>query len=399
MSNKDSDEKRRSKPSFSGNAMPMNINPNIGLDHGVGDEITRRVVFQPSFESISSFQPPMIKNVDSHSMNKHQPKETPTKISTPARAPKCGIWRLDHVPTLPDFHPLERTSVFVPKVINPSDVSIRISDALRERSIDATYDNLKAKALCTTMEGVQFRVRLYGGRGEFQHGIIVEVQRRFGTSNSFHSDTMAILNAAEGKGLEQSSAASSSRCGNNIPLVDDESESTVDDTSSLAMISVMLNNPEYDAHLLALQILVSLTDETKMGKNTARAVSSELFRLDNDNIVCAKVLSLIVDKQEDDDTFNLRSLALNVAANAFEAVEGQYPMMLKAQLRRVLLHELRSAKANPRNAVHAARIIKFFVPQDNGSDLHSALEVAQEVGALRNALLEHHVQLCLDKFE
>jgi hypothetical protein len=402
MSKQDKNDQQRSKPSFSGNTMPMNINPNIGLDHGVGDEITRRVgVFQPSFESLSSFEPTIMSIADNRGSKDPIPDEGILIEPTPAPRPppKGGIWRLDRVPTLPDFHPLERTSVFVSNVIHPSDVSMRISDVLRDRSIDAKYDNFKAKALCTTMEGVDFRVRLYGGRGEYEHGIIVEVQRRFGTSNSFYNDTVAILNAAEGKGLQPTTTPLSSSDGNNIPLVDDDLEYTADGTSSLEMISKMFNYQEIDAHLLALQTLVSLTDVNKMGNKTARAVSKELFRLENDNVVGAKVLSLIVDKQEEDDTFKLRSLALNVAANAFEAVDGQYAMMLKEQLRRVLLHELRSAKDNPRNAVYAARIIKFFVPQDNGSDVYSALEAAHKVGASRNALLEHYVQLCLDKFD
>ena len=142
-----------------------------------------------------------------------------------------------------------------------------------------------------------------------------------------------------------------------------------------------------------------MTDTAKIGRNTARTVAEALFLLDNDCLVGVKILSLINDKQEDDDIFKLRTMALTVVANAFEAVEGRFPMILKEQLRRSLLHELRSAKENTRNAVHAARILYFYLPQDNGSDVYSALEVAQEVGAQRNALLEHHVQMCLDKFD
>jgi hypothetical protein len=108
-------------------------------------------------------------------------------------------------------------------------------------------------------------------------------------------------------------------------------------------------------------------------------------------------LSLIIDKQGEDDTFKLRSLALNVAANAFQAVEGEFPQMLKEQLRSVLLEELRSASGNARNAVQAARIMQYLVPEENGSDVHSALEIAHQVGISRNALLERHVQVCLDK--
>ena len=379
--------------------MPMNINPSVGVNHGVGDEVTRRVgVFQPSFESISSFQPPMMAVTDSQ-INLTQNKGTPRPAYEEAK-PDSGAWRLERIPSLPDFYPLERTSVFVPNVLHPSDVAMRISDILRERSIDAIYDSDKAKAQCTTMEGVEFRVRLYGGRGEYNHGVVVEVQRRFGTSNSFYNDTMAILNAAEGKKLLQSTANVSSMGSNNLPLVEDCTSTSMESASpSLAMISKMFNHKEPDAHFLALQTLTSMTDTAKIGQNTARSVSEELFLLDNDSNAGSTVLSLIMDKQDEEDIFKLRTMALTVVANAFEAVEGHVPTVVKEQLRRTLLHELRNAKENPRNAVHAARILYFYVPQDNGSDVHSALEVAHEVGTQRNALLEHHVQMCLDKFE
>jgi hypothetical protein len=394
MSNHNSDDQQRSKPSFAGNMMPFNINPNIN-DHCVGDEVTRRVgAFQPNFERISSFQPPSMTAFDSHVDVLQRKGTSPGKQMS---SPQCGMWRLDRVPSLPDFHPLERTSVFVPNVVHPEDVSVRISDVLRDRSIDAAYDNEKAKAVCTTMEGVEFRVRLYRGRGDYKGGVIVEVQRRFGTSVSFHDDTMAILNVAQGKELPSSASLLRSNGTSNLPLVEDDEESQVDGTKSLAMISKMFNHSEHEAHTLALQMLTSLTDVAKMGRKTARAVSVELFRLVNDNVVGAKILSLIVDTQ-DEDTIMLRTVALNIAANAFEAVEGQFPLLLKEQLRPVLLMELLCAEENPRNAVHAARIISYYIPQDSGDDLYSALKEARKVGVLRNALLEHHVQECLDKF-
>lgn len=403
MSNRDtcSNDQDRSRPSFSGYSMPMNIDPTVGVSHGVGDEVTRRVgVFQPSFESISSFQPPMMAVTDSQ-IDAIQSKRnvTPRPPIDMVANSSDGMWQIKRVPSLPDFYPLERSSVFVPNVKDPSNVTKRISNVLRDRSIDAIFDNDKAKAQCTTMEGVEFRVRLYSGRGEYSHGVVVEVQRRFGTSNSFHNDTVAILNAAEGKELQRNIAQTPCLGSSNLPLLEDYAGSSVEtNASSLAMISKMLNHNERDAHFLALQTLMSMTDSGKIGRNTARSVAEELFVLDND-CVATKILSLILDKQDDSDIFKLRTMALAVVANAFEAVDGRFPKILKDQLRRTLLHELRGAKENTRNAVHAARILYFYVPQDNGTDVHSALEVAHEVGTQRNALLEHHVQMCLDKFD
>jgi hypothetical protein len=384
------DSSRKKPPSFSGNSMPMNINPR-GLDEG-GEETTRRLGFQPSFECLSSFQPP--------SMGETKVVGSSKSVGVSARGGKIDrtakeIWKLKRVPTLPEYHPLERTAVFVPNA-SPSDVSIRISDVLRERSIEAFYDDEKAKVKCITAEGVDFRVRLYRGRGRFDHGIIVEVQRRFGASNTFYNDTMAILDAAEGKVPPPPSLSS---C--NIPLVSDGEADCepVDGSSSLLMVSKMLSHPGYDSHYLALQTLSSLTDSSKMGAATAQSVSTELLRLDTDNDVGARVLSLVIDKQGEDDTFKLRSMALQVIANAFQAVKGKVPSMLKEQLRSVLIQELRQAETNPRTAVQAARVLEFYVPEDIGSDLHNALESALEAGAARHASLERQAQVCLDKLE
>jgi hypothetical protein len=403
MSNRNinSDEQRRSKPSFSGNSMPLNIDPNISLDHGVGDEVTRRVgVFQPSFESVSSFQPPMMVSTESPYSKGYVTREE-NVVSSSSKVPPSngGFWLLDSVPTLPEFHPLDRTSVFIPHVITATDITARISDALRERSIEASYHNDKAKAVCSTMDGVEFRVRLYRGRGSYHHGIIVEVQRRFGTSISFGADCKAILDAAEGKVVPSPPSTIET---SPIPLLvsdfeDEFDSSIVDGKSSLSMISKMLSDPCYDSHFLALQTLSSLTDVTKMGSSTARVISTELFRSDNDNEIGAKILSLIIDKQNEESDFKLRSMALNVAANAFQAVEGKFPPMLKEQLRSVILRDLRYAEEFPRNAVQAARIMQYFVPEDNGSDVYSALETAYQVGSSRNASLERQARVCLDK--
>lgn len=382
-----------------GTTMPLNVD----LNNNVGDDdVTRRAcVIQPNFESFPPYEPPPPMNDDAlyYTNYENKQKNIPPSNSKEdcTSIPKPGKWRLNHAATLPDFYPLERTAVFIPHVADPSDITIRISEVLRNRSIDAVYHNEKAKAVCTTMEGVEFRIRLYGGRGEYKHGIIVEVQRRFGTSNSFHDHVMAILNAAEGN---LSLTKGSNNEPTTIPLVNDESELSFDQTSSLEMISKMFNNPTPDTQFLAFQTLSSLTDVAKMGQKTAQKVAEELFRLENENVVGAKVLSLIIDKPVDDeDRFNLRTMALNIVANAFEAVNGKYGKILKEQLRQALICDLRNAEKNPRNAVYAARIITYFVPEDYGSDIINALEIARRVGMLRNALLESHATICLNKFD
>lgn len=387
-------EDERSRPSFSGDSMPMNVNL-AGMDEGA-EETSRRITFQPSFEPISTFQPPAIS--ETRFIGTTKPSRPSHVVEQPKKTAKRGIWQLREIPTLPELYDLEQTAVFVPHSY-PEDVSARISEVLRERSIEATYDDEAAKAKCLTADGVDFRVRLFRGKGSYHHGVIVEVQRRYGTSNIFYEDIKAILDAAEDKvappppSLSQSTSA--------LPLppgMDSVGDSVLRPSSSLEMVSKMLNHRGYDTKNLALQMLVSLTDESKIGGRTAVAVSKEFLKLDDANEVAGSVLSLILDKKADDDVSKLRALAFQAAANAFQAVKGRVSTILKEQFRFIIVDELRQAEKTPRVALQAARIAEFLVPEDTGSDLHNALETAVEVGAARHAALQRQAQLCLDKF-
>lgn len=113
-----------------------------------------------------------------------------------------------NVRTLPSFYPLEQSAVFVPQAAAPV-LAARISGVLQDRSITASYDALNAKADCVSALQVGFCIRLYRGRGEFQHGIIVEVQRRAGFALTYAHDVSAILDAAEGESVKDTSSISS----------------------------------------------------------------------------------------------------------------------------------------------------------------------------------------------
>lgn len=105
--------------------------------------------------------------------------------------------RDESVPFLPNFHPLDRSSVFVAGT-SALKIAKRIEKSLRARSIIAIFDTEGAKVKCHK-DNVDFRVRLYRGRGEYEYGIIVEVQRRDGFELGYQMDAFAILDAAEGK--------------------------------------------------------------------------------------------------------------------------------------------------------------------------------------------------------
>ena len=335
-------------------------------------------------------------------------KPTPGVICPVPPVPKEVVpkfaWRLDRVPTLPECHVLESTAVFVPNAV-PQVISERISDILRVRSIEAVYDDDKAKVKCVSADGVDFRVRLYRGRGKFNHGIIVEVQRRFGTSLNFHQDTMAILNKAEGKSVPPPppSFGRDTTSSSSLPLIVSDSEedeqASTDGSSSLSMVEKMFEHPAHDTHSLGYQLLTSLTDSSKVGVKTARSVSSKL--LEADNAVGSKVLSLVLDRKGEDELFKLRTCAFTVLANAMHAVKGDMSdTPLREQLSRVLIDELRDAQENPRLAVQAARCVEMLLHKNEqeDADMHSALMKANEVGAARHAGLEEQAQKCLAKF-
>jgi hypothetical protein len=283
--------------------------------------------------------------------------------------------------------------VFVPNT-DAATVSGRISDVLRDRSIEASFDDTKGRARCVSGDGVDFRVRMYRGRGQYKHGIIVEVQRRFGTSINFHSDTKAILDSAEGKTPSPPPSKPAT-----LPLGPQDDNYSPSAGSSLGMVARMLNFPGYDAQYLALQTLTSLTDPAKMGMATAKAVSTELMS-SSTNDVGAKLLMLILSSPKpQEETFDQRVMAMGVLANVLQVVGGNIPEQIKMQLRDVMKQDLKKAESNPRLATIAARCIEQLIVNDpNARDIyHDALEVAYQVGNDRHAGLMRQAELCLQK--
>merc|ERR1711935_696182 len=145
---------------------------------------------------------------------------------------------------------------FVPNTASdPSIVAERISAILRERSMEAHYNDVKAKVKCTTIDGVEFRIRLYQGRGEkYDHGIIVELQRRFGTSLCFHEVIRSILDGAQGKPSKNKDVMPSPTSLPQVSaIVDDEDEddevgdADINADSSLAMVARMMKLPGFDS--------------------------------------------------------------------------------------------------------------------------------------------------------
>lgn len=416
------------------------ITPKMNMDEDA-DEVTRKVA--PSMV-LPSFQPMMSTTTTSMLATTTGPSSMPMLIPTHRSTPKPStstvtvtaavsaaaavpvppfVWELSSVPLLPHFHPVEQTAVFVPHMAaTPTVVSARISAILRELAVEAVYDTTKAKIKCTTLEDqIEFRLRLYQGRAPaYRHGIIVELQRRFGTSLAFHAITQAILAAAQGKSskIKTTTSPSATSTSNLIhqenilppaPVLVAEEENEDEDSkandeegarmtmqqnaeSSLAMVSKMLHLPGFDSQYLALQILSSSVDAEKLSSSMARTVATKLLRSfsssffdeeeeketdqeqDEGTAVGRKVFRYIVTKDqgttENNKTMSpdrkiLRNMCLNILATALRATAyGDSPTTLPrppASLRCVLLDDVRNAPHHPNTAVLAARCLEHIL--------------------------------------
>ena len=341
------------------------------------DETTRRAAAPRIVEAIHSVSPYTA-----------EPKQMPVAASS-----RPLVWNLTSVPQLPEFHPLEPTAVFVDHT-SPSNISKRISEILRARSIDASYEDNKAKVKCLTPDGVDFRIRLYRGRKTYSSGIIVEVQRRFGTSPHFYHDTMAILDAVQNK---TPTPPPPTFGGASIPLVSDsEDDYQVDGADSLEFVTKLLD-AGLDSQYLAFQTLSALTDASKMGQKTSRAVSRELLR--PGNAVGAKLLDHVM-AEKTEDIYHLRTMAMTILANVVVAVKGDMEAGLYEEIRPILLRELLGADKNARMAQLACLVVEHVLHIDHDAgEFHVALEKAHEAGMARHAGLERQAKLCLEKLQ
>jgi len=280
-----------------------------------------------------------------------------------------------------------------------------------------------------TVEGVDFRIRLYCGRGtRYDHGIIVEVQRRFGTSLVFHDDIQAILDGSQGKVLPPPSLLTNK---NILPKITDEDDDDDDDEddeyissssnadSSLAMVGNMMKVMGFDSQYLALQILSSLVDSEKLSSSTARAVSTQLLQPENE--VGTQIFRRIIDNDnnnnkrnsteekkddendDDEDSMILRNMSLTILAKALGSYNGSVPdcIIRYEPLRRTLLRDLMDAERHPNIALFSAKCLEYFataIPDDDPSNLYcynEAFEIAQRVGAKHHTDLFRQAQKCM----
>jgi hypothetical protein len=331
----DNDDHALPLPTFSGNHMPLNICVMDDEDIGGGEETTRRVggFSVPSAVAFDySIAPPSLvppSLFGSSTMETTLPKAAPSAVSS-----LSGGWKLEQAPILPEFHPLERNAVFIPHS-EARVVAQRISTILMERSIQSTFENNEAG--CLTMNNVEFSVFLYRGKKQYGHGIICEVQRLYGNSTTFHDDTQAILNAAQGIATEEPPKKKLKS------LIEDDEDDYDASSSSLNFCSKLLSAGP-DSQLLALSTLASMTDSSKMGLATAKATSHALAM--PGNAVAAMVVQLL---QDNATTSSLEMQAMMVISNV-----TQHASLPRGVVKALVLPRLVECNANTQQLAYLA---------------------------------------------
>lgn len=386
----DSDNERANAnlPSFNTYGAPFNINPCM-IDE-IGEETTRRVggaTFNPTFVPVSIAEP----QVEPNSISIVREKERPAH----AQSVKYG-WDLADAPTLPDFHPLDRASVFCPHT-SVSSVANRIAKTLFERSIEGNFDDEKAKVKCLTSYNVEFRIFVYRGQDVYSHGVIVEVQRRSGASLLFVQDSQAILDAVQGKIPEKPRTSDVE-----APLVSDTEDDNDDAKvalSSLNFVEKMLAYDRSDATLLGLQTLSSLTDPAKMGTGTSFSVSTAIVT--SGNIVGEKIFSMITSRRPNEDELDEQyDLAISITAHVLRNIKGDISSFHREALRPILIRDLEKADKKPQRSYTAARCLEPLIAKDHcPTDLYVALEVAKSVGEVRHNALLAQAKKCMNMID
>lgn len=358
---------------------------------------------------LSKTAPPSLHLVDSQDLDFNLKKNV-TQFKVP-----CSNWlvRNEALTHVPDHFLLEKTSRFISGT-NASTVSARISECLCSRSIEVVYHDTKAKAKCRNSDYVKFQIRLYSGRGEYKHGVIVEVQRRSGSCLSFMKDCHAILNAAEGDYGDDSllpklTPVQDLKCLQNAHVPQE--------TESFKKALELLMEDRLDANVLGMDYLSSLTDSTKSSEDVVVEVAKNIL-----NGASLKVLEKIVhsihynyNAVEEDDLPSeahfyqkLRNHAMNVLLNLIrissELDSGlflkikNHPSLMDDFLN-ILINDLKDAQQRPHDAFAAAKSLALILEISSVHDKVRKEDCIIALNKAKNHGSKYHLSLASESLK
>lgn len=332
---------------------------------------------------------------------------------TASASPTMWDVKCDKLELVPAGFPLERTHREIEQDV--SIVSTRISAALRKLSIEAEYNNEAAKAKCKTTDCVKFRIRLFSG-GESGQPVIVELQRRNGSTSSFLSTCRAVLDAAEGRdpcAAKKKTNPFASKLPCQMKCLQAANLEPVDVKESLESAFDMVRSDRRDCKELGLENLCCIVDPVKSAPSTAVEASKLLLTTQE----LREDLRLLTERDvfgpEEEELPNhvdrLRHMSLVCFAKAF--VTCSQESFLKAvaaeswsadYLLPSLLGELERAETAASNAYHAACCLQVLLKSSQvvcnkvtASSGVAVIEQAKAIGENSFELLEIEARRCL----
>jgi len=343
---------------------------------------------------------------------------------------------------VPEGYTVTRTSRFIPDT-DPSIISSRVSNALKQRSVQTEYCSRKAKAICMNAEMIKYHVQLYRGKGSRSDGVVVEIRRLDGSGRSFFQDSKAILNAAEGdydscqprqtkkrtnygtcdarqvvhSSLRRpvSEISSLKKC--KLSTHEEEKKATAE---GINVVTRLLQDPYFDTNVMGMRALCSLLNTQNACTHTVSEASKAVLCGSNSPVIFNSIASLLergtlprrgecgsssteAEKEEekvDGECYGeLRNLALVAVSSALAFVEksehNRYLLSdekswLMTTLTPILVKILDEVESDPHCAYHALMIVKKLCSMSDAvkslaceSGVHRSLVAANSFGRQR----------------
>lgn len=326
---------------------------------------------------------------------------------------------------VPNLWNLDPTAIFIPYITGQK-VAERVSDCLRRASIYAEYINEPVKARCKTLNLVDFRIRLFKGRGDYDHGVIVEVQKRDGCSISFSRIRKYVLNELQGKGPGASPSEINRmwECHKMLPLLDDivplsdhEVRKAVKDAISLIV------EHRLDANTLGIESLCFMTESKRCCTNVDSIASTMILSSEEGQVVRDFVEAVIKENKlpydkygdytDDSRIQTLRFLCFSLLYHTLQSLAskdvtfdcGVGCAWLQNFVMPVMVDELKYASSRPHEAFLAAssmnslmKLVSWCQERANELEAEEALKSAHGVGCSCHAYLADATKTALQTY-
>jgi hypothetical protein len=278
-------------------------------------------------------------------------------------------WNVTSLEPIPPFYKLERTHVYISDV-SAEEVAQRIASSIRNEFIAATFDDKQASVQAETKEGVTFAIRLWSHKDQ----VVAECQRCSGCGFLYIQTVKAVLRAAK-TGVVKSppalpNAFSMPKC---LPKQSIEEINTCT-VESLEIAKDLLKNDRLDAHILAVESLVQLTEASKCRAFCANFIlSSDLLDTLLSLIECSRFDRKALSNEKNISEMEISHFAvmhrhaLNILANCLSALEQSGELtstiskvtdLSSSSLLSTLVTKVASATTMPHEAFQACKCLQ-----------------------------------------